>query len=73
MPCLELLGESKFFVDIIILLHISKMLLNYSGFDQLDKIGWINVVYGMTTASFIPLYGAFSNVFGVSNTITLYL
>jgi hypothetical protein len=37
-----------------------------SGFDALDKIGWINVVFAMTTASFIPLYGSFSDIFGVS-------
>ncbi|KAG2187005.1 hypothetical protein INT44_003233 [Umbelopsis vinacea] len=35
-----------------------------SGFNALDKIGWINVVFAMTTASFIPLYGSFSDIFG---------
>ncbi|KAH8549978.1 major facilitator superfamily domain-containing protein [Umbelopsis sp. PMI_123] len=35
-----------------------------SGFNALDKIGWINVVYAMTTASFIPLYGSLSDIFG---------
>jgi hypothetical protein len=38
----------------------------FSGFNALDKIGWINVVYAMTTASFIPLYGSLSDIFGVS-------
>ncbi|CAO3669432.1 unnamed protein product [Umbelopsis ramanniana] len=35
-----------------------------SVFGALDKIGWINVVFAMTTASFIPLYGSFSDIFG---------
>ncbi|GAB5586620.1 hypothetical protein Unana1_01520 [Umbelopsis nana] len=35
-----------------------------SGFNALDKIGWINVVFAMTTASFIPLYGSLSDIFG---------
>jgi hypothetical protein len=39
---------------------------SFSGFNALDKIGWINVVFAMTTASFIPLYGSFSDIFGVS-------
>lgn len=42
----------------------------YSGFNALDKIGWINVVFAMTTAAFIPLYGTFSDIFGVRNRIT---
>lgn len=72
MPYQELLGMSRIFFFFFLLLLISflqmltKCQFLSSGFDALDKIGWINVVFAMTTASFIPLYGSFSDIFGVS-------
>lgn len=69
MPFQELLGTSGTILLSLLISYLqmlTKFQFLFSGFDALDKLGWINVVFAMTTASFIPLYGSFSDIFGVS-------